>query len=86
MSQSPQKRDASSKAPQSTAVLLIGDIADTTWRMFVPAVGFSLLGVWADKQFGTKPWLLVLGIVIGVTIAGLLVVRQLKKINHGDGK
>ena len=55
-------------------------IADTTWRMFVPSVGFTLLGVWADSQMGTKPWLMVAGIIVGAASAYLLVSRQIGRL------
>ncbi len=57
-------------------------IADTTWRMFVPSVGFTLLGVWADSQMYTKPWLMVAGIVVGAASAYLLVSRQIGKLKR----
>jgi ATP synthase protein I len=28
-------------------------------------IGGTLLGYWLDERFGTKPWLLVAGVVIG---------------------
>ena len=55
-------------------------IADTTWRMFVPSVGFTLLGVWADAEWNTKPWLMVAGIIIGAASAYLLVSRQIARL------
>lgn len=60
-------------------------IADTTWRMFVPSVGFTLLGVWADAQWHTKPWLMIVGIVIGAVSAYLLVAQQIARLK-GSGK
>lgn len=57
-------------------------IADTTWRMFVPSVGFTLLGVWADSQMHTKPWLMVAGIIVGAASAYLLVSRQIGKLKR----
>ncbi len=55
-------------------------IADTTWRMFVPSVGGTLLGVWLDGKLETTPWLLFTGIILGLMLAGLMVRLQLKKI------
>lgn len=57
-------------------------IADTTWRMFVPIIGLTVLGVWGDRSFGTKPWLTACGIVVGVVIAGWLIKGQLKQGNR----
>lgn len=70
--QKPSRVDAA-----QTILLTIGD---TTWRMFVPAVGFTLLGVWLDARCGTKPWLMFGGIAIGCLGAYLLVARQLGAI------
>ena len=68
--------------PQSTVVLLLGTIADTTWRMFIPIIGLTLLGVFGDNTYQTKPWLTISGIVLGVALASVLVIRQLKKVNR----
>lgn len=60
--------------------VLLGTIADTTWRMFVPSVGFTLLGVWLDGQLNAKPWLMFTGIVLGASGAWLLVRKQMADI------
>ncbi|MCB9819711.1 hypothetical protein H6796_00165 [Candidatus Nomurabacteria bacterium] len=66
-------------AGRSTVVLLLGDIASTTWRMFVPTVGMMWIGFLADKSQGTWPWMFVVGIVVGSIVAGLLIKQQLTK-------
>lgn len=66
---------------QSAVVFMLSTIADTTWRMFIPTIGFTFLGWLGDKQWGTKPWLFILGIIIGATISALLIRRQLSKSN-----
>lgn len=81
MSTSPKNRDDQPTPPDtSTVVLLLGTIGDTTWRMFVPTIGMTLVGVAADNTFGTKPWLTVAGIMFGTALAALLVRRQLQKV------
>lgn len=55
-------------------------MADTTWRMFVPIIGLFVLGLLADKQFATTPWLMILGLVIGTVLAALLIRQQLKRV------
>jgi hypothetical protein len=67
---------------QSTVILLLGTIGDTTWRMFIPTIGLTVLGLLADKQFHTTPWIMVAGIIVGTLIAALLVRRQIKKVNE----
>lgn len=66
---------------QSTVLLLLGTIADTTWRMFVPIVGLLLLGVWIDKTYDTLPWAMIVLLIIGILIAGELIRRQLNIVN-----
>ena len=72
--------DGQKSSDIETVPVLLMTIGDTTWRMFVPSVGFTLLGVWADVQLDTKPWLMVVGIVVGCTGAALLVKKQISGI------
>ncbi len=37
-----------------------------------------LVGMWADKRWGTTPWLVVAGLVIGIGAAGRAVWRVVK--------
>lgn len=66
---------------QSTVLLLLGTIADTTWRMFVPIVGMLLLGVWIDKTYATLPWAMIVLLIIGILVAAELIRRQLNTVN-----
>ncbi len=70
--------DKPAASEKSTAVLLFTIAADTTWRMFVPIIGGTVIGVWGDRAYDTKPWLTIAGIVVGIIIAALLVKGQLK--------
>jgi len=65
------------KPEQTHLAFIMGTLADTTWRMFVPTIGLTTLGFTIDKTYGTKPWLMIIGIVLGAVIAGMLVKRQL---------
>ena len=62
---------------ESANFVFVATMADTTWRMFVPTIGFTLLGVWGDRVASTKPWLMFAGIVVGAFFAVVLVRRQL---------
>lgn len=79
-----QPRDTSGVPEQPTrkysVVLLLGDVADTAWRMFVPVIGLMILGLITDKHFHTSPYLLILGLAFGCVLATLLVRNQLKRI------
>ena len=65
----------------STVLLLLGTIGDTTWRMFVPVIGMLMLGVWVDTTYATLPWATILLTVMGIAIATELVRRQLNNVN-----
>jgi radical SAM superfamily enzyme YgiQ (UPF0313 family) len=67
-------------SPESGSRELLKEIGNTTWRMFVPILGCTILGVICDKHFGIYPISVIIGISVGVIISGLLVWRQLKKI------
>lgn len=66
--------------------LILGTIGDNTWRMFMPSVGLTLVGAWLDRLYGTKPWLMLIGIVLGFLGAGLLVKKQLNHLKRQKGK
>lgn len=67
---------------RSTVILLLGTMADTSWRMFIPVIGFTVLGLLADKQLNTVPWIMIGGIVLGMYSAYMLVRRQIKKVKQ----
>ena len=81
-----KKNSQTAGEPEALGTIL-ATIGDTTWRMFVPSIGFTLLGVWADTRIltftgesATKPWFMVAGIIIGCLGAVLLVKKQLSDI------
>jgi hypothetical protein len=67
--------------PGSTVILLLATIGDTTWRMFVPTLGGTGLGLWADSQWHTQPWLSITGLGVGIVITVFLMIDQFKKVN-----
>lgn len=66
----------------STVILLLTTIGDTTWRMFVPTIGLTVLGLLADKWLHTTPWIMILGIIVGAYLAYVLVKRQIKRVKE----
>ncbi|SMO32052.1 AtpZ/AtpI family protein [Gracilimonas mengyeensis] len=50
--------------------------------MALPVVGGYLL----DDYFGTSPWLVLTGIVLGMLNFGLMIARIAKKLNEEDDK
>lgn len=64
-----------------TNLLILGTIADTTWRMFTPVIGFLLLGMFIDSNQSTRPWFTIGGVLLGFIFAILLVWRQYRSID-----
>lgn len=80
---SSQSSDTSPTPPnqhRSTALLMLADIADTTWRMFFPTLSLMALGMWADGVWETAPLLILLGLGVGILIAALLVRQQFQRL------
>lgn len=75
------RKQATSLTPPRTArQLRVGyELADTTWRMTVPVVLFACLGIVIDRATGSKPWVTLLGVVIGFIVAGFLIKKQLER-------
>lgn len=68
------------KGDSKTTALLLLTMADTTWRVFTPVILFAGLGIWADLNGPTRPWLTFLGVVAGFAVAAVLVKSQIVKI------
>jgi hypothetical protein len=65
-----------------TVILLLTDIADTTWRMFVPPIGGTLLGLYADSTWHTTPWLSIIGLALGIALTVVLMKQQFNKLKN----
>ncbi len=46
-------------------------------------VFFVLLGFWADSNFGTSPWLFLLGVLVGMVGMALLLMKVVRAANKG---
>lgn len=62
------------------ALIIFGTVADTTWRLFIPTIGFLSLGIWADTSYQTRPLWTLLGVSCGTIISLYLVYQQLKGV------
>lgn len=83
MSTSPSHRDEAPTPPEkSTVILLLMDIADTTWRMFVPPLIGGLLGWWADSAWHLFPWLSLTGVALGCVMSAMFIRNLLKKVKN----
>jgi len=64
---------------ESSSLVLLMGMADTTWRMFAPTLPLIVLGNWLDSKYTTKPWLMLAGAIVGGVIAALLIRVQLRR-------
>ena len=76
----PKPQDESQDKP--AALILFTVAADTTWRMFVPTLGGTLIGLWLDSQYDTEPWFGIGGLALGIVITTVLIRQQYKKANE----
>ena len=73
--------DTSAKV-RDVRMILLGTIADTTWRMFVPVIGGALIGYMIDRAISSRPVGVITGMMFGIVIAVLLVVQQYRRIKQ----
>jgi uncharacterized membrane protein len=86
MSKVTRGSDDKPSQPVSTGALLTLTFLDTTWRMAIPTIGLTVLGLYLDRQFGSLPWLMIAGVVVGSAIAIYLVYIQLKNTSRTKEK
>lgn len=71
--------DSDTARSKSAVFAMLLDMADTTWRMFIPTIGLLLVGRHFDVEFNTKPWLMLAGVLVGAVIAAMLIRSQFKR-------
>lgn len=67
-------------------MILARTMIGTMWRMFLPTIGLTLLGLWLDNVGGTKMRWLLAGIISGAIISVILVALQIAKIKQQELK
>ena len=67
-------------------MILARTMIGTMWRMFLPTIGLTLLGLWLDNVSGMKMRWLLVGIISGAIISAILVALQIAKIKQQELK
>ncbi len=67
-------------------MILARTMIGTMWRMFLPTIGLTLLGLWLDNVIGMKMRWLLAGIISGAIISVTLVALQIAKIKQQELK
>jgi F0F1-type ATP synthase assembly protein I len=68
-----QANDRVKDLPGAVALLTMG----TTVALIIAV--FVVLGIWADRTWGTAPWGLLIGITLGTVAAVVSVVKQVRR-------
>jgi F0F1-type ATP synthase assembly protein I len=71
------KRGSASKPDISGTVIAL-QLLDTGWRVALPILLFTLLGVKFDKAMDTNPLFTIIGLFLAIGVAILLVYRQIQ--------
>ena len=67
-------------------MILARTMIGTMWRMFLPTIGLTLLGLWLDNVSGVKMRWLLAGVISGAIISVVLVALQIAKIKQQELK
>lgn len=79
MSALEEKRVATDVSRQRAFFVLLTDIADTTWRMFLPTLGGLGIGWWIGGI-----WAGFVGFLVGAGITFLLIRQEFTKVRSHD--
>ncbi len=77
-----RKRRVPSVSPTTSGLAPLNQLpvylVDTTWRVAVPILVFSIGGYKLDQKYSTDPWLTIIGVILSVVFATLLMYRFIK--------
>ena len=77
---------ANNTGDSGAMMILARTMIGTMWRMFLPTIGLTLLGLWLDNVSGMKMRWLLAGIISGTIISVILVALQIAKIKQQELK
>ena len=77
---------ANNTGDSGAMMILARTMIGTMWRMFLPTIGLTLLGLWLDNVSGMKMRWLFAGIISGAIISVILVALQIAKIKQQELK
>jgi F0F1-type ATP synthase assembly protein I len=79
MGESPQPMKT--KTTTQAVFLLATTALDATWRTLVPGIVGTVLGLILDHAWHTTPFIMIVGLVLGVALSILLIKKQFKALN-----
>lgn len=71
-------RRESGDKPQTSGIFIALQFLDTGWRVALPILVISYIGIQLDKSHGTTPLYSVGGLLFSIVVSAFLVYRQIK--------
>ena len=71
--------------PPSTSYRTIGPLFGAGIQLALAVVAMFFLGRWLDEKFGTQPWLMIAGSLIGVSGGLISFVRTVSEVSRQEG-
>ena len=79
----PEKHEESGSNGPST-ILLLGRLAGFGWFIAISIAGGAIAGVWLDGQLDSSPVFVLVGLALGVAVAGLGLAKLLRAFGASE--
>ena len=86
MTKTEKQSDPDPAAAKKAARMMLCTLFSTTVRIFAPVTILFIIGLVIDLNTPSKPWGMMTGTILGMIIAIVLVVMQLKSIRQAPIK
>jgi len=70
----------------SVTKIMLRTLVSTTVRIFAPTLGLFAVGAVIDFNLGYKPYGMIIGTSVGIVIAAILILMQIRKIKQEKNK
>lgn len=82
----PPLEDAARRLGRELSALgLVLRLTGIGWYVAVCIAGGTVLGYWADGRVGTRPWLMMAGLAVGIAVAFSGMISMLRAVLAGRG-
>ena len=72
--------------PRQSTMQQLGPYLGLGFQLVAATVAFGALGYWLDGRFGTSPWMLVIGLVLGAAGGMISFIRTALKAGKSGTK
>jgi len=75
-------RTTKQQSALSAPMLIFITALDTTWRMFIPPLVGTFLGIGLDQLFGIAPIATIVCLLAGAILSAILIIKQLRDVRR----